>query len=935
VNQANNIFANKTYNSVAWEGFFEEYLLSNPLTDSLHFYLCHPLFWWFDKETRQNLEEGIISSLFNNIGNIMNTYSSNLSETLSHDPDILQTLAKSHAFLDQICTIGTVNVTFHTNIFGFYSNLTESYPEFLRSNITFNPAEEPYIATLRAQAYATFEDALPLSTQVKQQIAESTALSGLYLEIWNDFGTIVMDNNGLDQEQLEAIHKTLQNIPSKLHSLRMITQNDLLGNVDEKYLYVYCSAIINILDVEIGTYEENQFPEDISPAYSDFFHMILVHEINHIVDAYYISSNATFSDRKLSLIEGAGDPHMNYLRSMLPDGFFTQYPQEFFASISNQWFCDSFHTLELGLARLEQNYIEPINQFLYFADIYSQGLNTTVFYRLDSAGNITKTIVPLTRDENGHINSLEFNSTRYSFNVDYEGKVLPHESTIWIMADGSIDPLEAAISSGDNITYTLTTNIYKPIIVERGNITIDGNGFTIQGSTIRWGIYLQGTKNVTIKNVEIEQFAYGILLDRSTYTNIEENTIVSNSYGLGVYTKSCNNTISDNNITSNDRHGIILEGSSNKISENNLANSTIGVEARFCSYNAIYENNVNNNSRYGILLSYSSYNTISGNRILWNSLDGVLLESASHNTLNQNKLELNSWYGIRLYNSSDYNTISHNNVAGNGAHGILLDACSYNTLTGNNITANNWYGIHFWHSSNYNNIVANNMTNNDYGIWLLGSSYNTISQNNIVNNSVHGILLDSCFYNILTRNYIAANNYYGMYFWHASNYNIVIENNVTSNDYVIWLLDSVNNTFYHNNFVNNEYQVLISPSGLINFWDNGYPSGGNYWSNYNGDDLYWGQYQNMTGSDGIGDMPYIIDGNNKDNYPLIDPWNPFQGDVNRDSKVDGKDVAVVAKAYNTKPADPKWDQRADINKDLKVDGKDIAIVAKYYGKTYP
>jgi len=57
-----------------------------------------------------------------------------------------------------------------------------------------------------------------------------------------------------------------------------------------------------------------------------------------------------------------------------------------------------------------------------------------------------------------------------------------------------------------------------------------------------------------------------------------------------------------------------------------------------------------------------------------------------------------------------------------------------------------------------------------------------------------------------------------------------------------------------------------------NWFDAGYPSGGNYWSDYTGVDFYSGSYQNITGSDGIGDTPYIIDANNIDRYPLIYPW---------------------------------------------------------------
>jgi nitrous oxidase accessory protein NosD len=77
---------------------------------------------------------------------------------------------------------------------------------------------------------------------------------------------------------------------------------------------------------------------------------------------------------------------------------------------------------------------------------------------------------------------------------------------------------------------------------------------------------------------------------------------------------------------------------------------------------------------------------------------------------------------------------------------------------------------------------------------------------------------------------------------------------------------------YHNNIIGNTCQVNSVNS--MNTWDDGYPSGGNYWSDYNGTDLYSGPYQNITGSDGIGDTPYSppkMNGN-EDHYPLMQPW---------------------------------------------------------------
>jgi hypothetical protein len=60
---------------------------------------------------------------------------------------------------------------------------------------------------------------------------------------------------------------------------------------------------------------------------------------------------------------------------------------------------------------------------------------------------------------------------------------------------------------------------------------------------------------------------------------------------------------------------------------------------------------------------------------------------------------------------------------------------------------------------------------------------------------------------------------------------------------------------------------------------------------------------------------------------------PLIGDVNMDGKVDGKDIAIVVKAYNSRPGDPNWDPGADLNGDLKVDGKDLGIVSKHINDT--
>lgn len=227
---------------------------------------------------------------------------------------------------------------------------------------------------------------------------------------------------------------------------------------------------------------------------------------------------------------------------------------------------------------------------------------------------------------------------------------------------------------------------------------------------------------------------------------------------------------------------------------------------------------------------------------------GVYIANSFYSSIAGNNITENNWYGIWLQASSN-NNISRNNITKNDAEGFRLYYSSYNSISENTI-ANNSEGIGLYYSL-YNSISRNNMTTNDgVGIWLGYSSNNSISGNNMTANNMEGIVLVSSSNNNITGNTIA-NNRYGI------------------------LLDSSSNNFiYHNNFVNNVIQVLTY-RGSVDVWDNGYPSAGNYWSDYIGVDQKSGPNQDQHGSDGIGDTPYVIDADNRDRYPLMMPWTPI------------------------------------------------------------
>lgn len=166
-----------------------------------------------------------------------------------------------------------------------------------------------------------------------------------------------------------------------------------------------------------------------------------------------------------------------------------------------------------------------------------------------------------------------------------------------------------------------------------------------------------------------------------------------------------------------------------------------------------------------------------------------------------------------------------------------------------------------------NNFSIKNGGGGNAGIKILSSSNSSISNCTVHNNFNTGIELISSFNNTITNCNISNNDLYGIIIDASSN-NSVKCCTVYQHNFGIDLdSSSDNNIFYHNSILNNNLSAY-DPSD--NTWDDGYPSGGNYWSDYIGLDNFSGPNQNIPGSDHIGDTPYnIMGGVYQDRYPLM------------------------------------------------------------------
>ncbi|TET91589.1 MAG: hypothetical protein E3J35_02450 [Methanomassiliicoccales archaeon] len=443
-------------------------------------------------------------------------------------------------------------------------------------------------------------------------------------------------------------------------------------------------------------------------------------------------------------------------------------------------------------------------------------------------------------------------------------------------------------SPGDTIfvyngTYREHVGVYKPLslIGEHRNTTIiDGDGWgdvvyvisdwvNVTGFTVTNGGFSGSDSGIELFQVQkcsvsnnraLATDLWGIYLYNSHNNIVANNTVSDNWYGITLWA-SRGNIVTNNNASNNFDDGIRLYSSDGNVIENNtvLNNSAVGISLSSSDVNVVTGNTVRDNGEFGIFLGSSRSAVITGN-LMENDgifIDGGFLERWNTHTIDTsntvNGKPVYYWRNVtggkvpsnagEVILANCTNVVVESQDFHNGSVGIELGFSSNNSIT--NITArNNVYGIYLSHSLD-NTILNITAWNNTYGTSLFWAGNNTVVSNNFSYNE-YGIHLYRSYSNIITDNTASSNIEYGAH--------------LSFSDF---------NRIYHNCFTDNARQAY--DEAQTNQWDDGYPSGGNYWNNYSGIDEKSGPRQDFPGSDGIGDEPFIIGSDSRDRYPLMTP----------------------------------------------------------------
>jgi len=293
---------------------------------------------------------------------------------------------------------------------------------------------------------------------------------------------------------------------------------------------------------------------------------------------------------------------------------------------------------------------------------------------------------------------------------------------------------------------------------------------------------------------------------------------------------------------------------------------TIEVRDFPIGWKSITESSIKN-VKYGIILGDSKGVRIFGNNIINNERAGVSV-SGENNQVYQNNITDN-----------DAGVVTNTNTIAR----IFKPSCH---VISENIIARNNVGISV--SSSNTTVLGNEVVNNYREGISVGNCFNVTVSGNIISNNGGsnqtnenrgGLSLSYWGSYYVYGNNITYNQGNGISFGEYCSNSVVWNNNITNNDIGIIEYNvrdiGEGNKLFQNNIIDNQQQVAINQTldvakgtGTdIVALDNG--KIGNYWSDY------LTRYSNATevDSSGIGNMPYVIDDNNIDHYPLMQPVN--------------------------------------------------------------
>lgn len=407
--------------------------------------------------------------IYQRIEAIMDAHTNDLGTAFVADTALRDNLFGLHRGLRSL-SLGVLALQERQAVRDWYQNHIARYPQYL-SKRSLDQTNDAYVPFLAGQVWINLFECLPDSAIQRRETAATCGFVGTHSNLLVDLGMMYIENSRSTAASQQALYDIAASIPAPLQIVEVVTEKNFLNPPNGSGVGIEARRAVNVF-AQVGDYTEG-FPPEVPQTRIDGFSVVVAHELNHNVEQAAGQIYPWYWDRKYDLLEQASPPDVifkdhnlngfgidlpatqaHFLSRGLWDGnsntwasaynaywstgpgqgfnrhwlrdnlqFCLGAPQEAFATLANQYFTSSEVMLQLALSRWAEGITNCINQFLFFANVYALNSNSTWFYRIDTAANVTRAAIPLKRDSVEHISSLSVGTNRYDFALDAEGNV--------------------------------------------------------------------------------------------------------------------------------------------------------------------------------------------------------------------------------------------------------------------------------------------------------------------------------------------------------------------------------------------------------------------------------------------------------------------------------------------------------------------------------
>ena len=385
--------------------------------------------------------------------------------------------------------------------------------------------------------------------------------------------------------------------------------------------------------------------------------------------------------------------------------------------------------------------------------------------------------------------------------------------------------------AGFNLTFRLPLTSMR--VVSMGE-------FRVFAGAMYRGLDINATTRIAYVNLVVNAVD-----PNANYTTIQAAINAANNTN-GIYVAQ--GIYNENVVINKPAMTIIGDYDNSTIVDGHAIDNAIHVTAPYARVINLHAVNSGAEADHNSGIKVSSINCDLRDNTVRNNVNGISIENSSLSVSEPTRIFENNVYsntfGIFIGNASNYTRVFENKIHNNTC-GISLD------------------------NTNYTSISINLVVNNTVGLQLASAAFSEIAENNLVSNNQGAVLEGLLSHNNTLRSNEILANQIGIKLHLAIN-NSVIDNNIANNaEFGVQILDADYNGIQGNDFIGNGVQAYSNAT--TSRFDNGYPAGGNYWSDYGGVDVFTGAYQNVTGSDGIGDAPYSFQRDSSDYFPFVKP----------------------------------------------------------------